>query len=117
MFTPVDYDFSEGKSLSDYSLEENPDFHFESINFDDNVLRLVASEGVSGELRIKTNAGSEGISLKLKVKNAKGNASSHGNNLMSDSYVKTSTMTNGDVIISVNHGETFEFTGYELAAG
>jgi len=115
MFTPVDYDFSEGKSLSYYGLEET-DLTFKAIHFDGHVLRLVTSDDISAELRIKTDAGSDGIRLKLKVKNAKGNASSHGNNLMSDSYVKTSTMTHGDVIISVNHGETFEFTGYSLAA-
>lgn len=117
MFTPVDYDFSAGKGLSDYGLEASKDFPFKSASFDGNILKLVTLVSSGGELLIKTSAESGNVSLQLKVKNAEGNASTQGNNLISNSYVKTSTVANGTVIIFVNRGETFEFTGYNLVDG
>lgn len=117
MFTPVDYNFSAGKSLSDYGLETSAEFPFKSASFDGNTLKLVTLVSSSGELLIKTGAESDDVSLQLKVKNATGNASTQENHLISDSYVKTSTVANGTVVIFVNHGETFEFTGYSLIDG
>lgn len=116
MFTPTDYDFSAGKTLSDYGLEASDSFPFETVAFDGNVLRLVASEFAGGELIINTDAGANGVGLKLKVKNATGNAISGGNFLISNEYVKTTTVGTGAVIIFVNAGDTFEFTGYSLIA-
>lgn len=114
MFTPVDYDFAPGKTLSDYGLEASTAFPFESVGFDGNVLRLVASDVAGGELIIHTDVGTNGVGLKLKVKNAKGNAITGGNALISNEYVDTTTVGNGAVIIFVRYGETFEFTGYSL---
>ncbi len=37
MFTPVDYDFASGKTLSDYGLEASTAFPFASAGFDGNV--------------------------------------------------------------------------------
>lgn len=117
MFTPVDYDFAPGKNLSDYGLEASTAFPFASAGFDGNVLRLVASDVAGGELIIHTDAGTLGTGLKLKVKNAKGNATTGGNALISNEYVDTTTVGNGAVIIFVRYGETFEFTGYSLIDG
>ncbi|WP_183135679.1 hypothetical protein, partial [Pseudomonas savastanoi] len=118
-FTPVDYDFASGKSLSDYALEASTAFPFASAGFDGNVLRLVASDVAGGELIIHTDAGTQGIGLRLKVKNARGNATTGGdaNALISNEYVDTTTVGNGALIISVRYGETFEFTGYSLING
>lgn len=116
MFTPIDYNFSANKSLSDYRLEASTEFPFKSARFDGNVLKLVALVSSSGELLIKTDAKRDDIDVQLKVKDANGNASSRGHDLISNSYVKTSTVANGIVTIVVNHGETFEFTGYSLRA-
>jgi len=119
MFTPVDYDFAPGKTLSDYGLEASTEFPFESVSFDGGVLRLVASDVALGELIIHTDVGTNGVGLKLKVKNAKGNATTgwNANALISNDYVDTTTVGNGAVIISVGYGETFEFTGYSLISG
>lgn len=119
MFTPVDYDFASGKTLSDYGLEASTQFPFASVGFDGNVLRLVASDVAGGELIIHTDAGTQGTGLKLKVKNAKGNATTGGNanTLISNEYVDTTTVGNGAVIISVRYSQTFEFTGYSLIDG
>ncbi len=114
MLTPSDYNFSANKSLSDYHLEASTEYPFKSASFDGNVLKLVAFVSSGGELLIKTDAKGDDVGFQLKVKNAKGNASSHGKDLTSNSYVKTSTVANGIVTIFVNHGETFEFTGYNL---
>lgn len=117
MFTPVDYDFASGKTLSDYGLEASTEFPFEYAGFDGNVLRLVASDMTGGELIIHTDAGTHGTGLKLKVKNAKGNAITGGNTLISNEYVDTTTVGSGAIIIFVRYGETFEFTGYSLIEG
>lgn len=118
MFTPVDYDFSAGGSLRDYGLELSKEVPFETVKFDGNKLRLVASEFSSGELIINTDAGVNGVGLKLKVKNLKGNATTgtKSTSLVNNEYVKTDTVSSGVVIITVNYGETFEFTGYSLIA-
>ncbi|MCS3431873.1 hypothetical protein [Klebsiella sp. BIGb0407] len=117
MFENIHYDFSAGKQLSDYSLEKSTDFPFQSTYFEGNILKLVASDSQDGELVIKTKAKVAGISLLLSVKNVKGTASNNGHPLINNSAIKISTVANGDAIISVKHGDTFEFTGYELAAG
>ena len=117
MFETVHYDFSAGKQLRDYSLEESQSFPFKSINFEGNVLKLVASNIQDGELVIKTQAKVAGISFLLNVKNIKGDASGSGTPLINNSAIKVSTVAQGGVIISVKHGEFFEFTGYELSAG
>jgi len=117
MFEKVHYDFSAGKQLGDYSLEKSKDFPFKSIGFEGNVLKLVASNIQDSELVIKTKAKVAGVSLLLSVKNVKGAASNNGNPLVNNSALKISTVAHGDAIISVKHGDTFEFTGYELAAG
>lgn len=117
MFTPVDYDFASGKTLSDYGLEESTQLPFEYAGFDGNVLRLVASDAVGGELIIHTDVGTIDVGLKLKVKNAKGDAITGENVLISNEYVDTTTAGNGAVIIFVRHGEAFEFTGYSLIEG
>ncbi|MBT0723455.1 hypothetical protein HH682_03150 [Rosenbergiella sp. S61] len=116
-FTSVDYDFASSKTLSDYGIEASKEFPFKSVGFDGNVLRLVASDVVGGELIIHTDVGTQGNGLKLKVKNAKGNATTGGNALISNEYVDTTTVGNGDVIIFVRYGETFDFTGYSLING
>ena len=77
---------------------------------------MIASTVVGGELLIKTDAGSSDINLKLKVKNARGHAISGINNIVSNEYVKTSTVANGMLVIFVGHGETFEFNGYSVIA-
>jgi hypothetical protein len=117
MFTPVDYDFASGKTLSDYGLEASTAFPFASVGFDGNVLRLVTSDVAGAELIVHTDVGANGVGLKLKVKNAKGNAITRGNALISNKYVDTTTVGNGAVIIFVTYGETFEFTGYSLIDG
>ena len=116
MFTPINYNFSVNKSLSDYHMEASSEYPFKSASFDGNVLKLVALVSSGGELLIKTGAKRDNIGFQLKVKNAKGNALSKGNDLISNLYVKTSTVANGIVSIFVNRGETFEFTGYNLIA-
>lgn len=117
MFETVHYDFSADKQLSDYSLEDSNYYPFKSIGFVGNVLKLVASDIQSSELIINTKAKVAGISLLLNVKNIKGDASSSGTPLINNSAVKISTVANGSVIIFVNKGGSFEFTGYELSAG
>ncbi len=115
MFTPVDYGFTAGHSLSDYGMEPGTDFPLANITFEGNILKLQARPEVAGELIIHTNATSADR-LQIKVKNAKGRATNGSNELVSDQFVDTQTFFKGAVVILVNPGESFEFTGYSLIA-
>jgi hypothetical protein len=115
MFTPVDYNFTPGKRLMDYGMEESQSFPFRSVRFEENVLKLVARDEFAGEIIFKTESKNSGLRVRIKLKNSKGNAiTSEGKPVFSNQYVDTVTTGSGVVILMVRNGGSLEFTGYSL---